>query len=612
VEDAVSKNTRGYTYAASYLDILQTFGFPQFKKCSELQDRRREGYQFISDNHDLFNDFDRQRAATELAKLGSGSFEQVLKKTIQDWCGGKMPQGRGGGEPQFRLGAAFSQYIRDGASNINYIHQSPQTVAEKIACLQGYTQSPDIQVQYTAEYWLARFLLDKDRVAEAVQHCDRAIALLDPAKEQHITTTSLTNDPGKVFIMKSEALEKLKKPEEARQNIRAGVQYLLSQNSAKPALAFHAALMVLYKHYFEKSIWKDDPEEGLKLCDTLTRVVSPGNWRRRSLGEVEEVRALCQAAKDCQPIPNFSVLHPIKGVPVSYNFHPTRLAAVGGRLWLVLVPGGFPPGPAVTYRSGDAQTKPIEELPKTIRCVTAWRDQVFFGGDDGLYQVDLNGHVLRHYTKGANELPESIIADLACTPDKVLMSFRADLERWGVAELDPVLGTVKVLAPTAANLAFNAEPTIDVTRVWWDASGKRAFANEAWRPASTKAWLQMPAGWENLGQDAPLYYLNDNGETLCCSMKDRQACFEFSKDGNVIGEVKCNLPGPTLIGEAAWDAKRLWVPTCAGLYEVDRQSGSVKWLAHQDEEFVYTVLRCENCLYVATTKGLYWYAPPKD
>jgi ligand-binding sensor domain-containing protein len=66
------------------------------------------------------------------------------------------------------------------------------------------------------------------------------------------------------------------------------------------------------------------------------------------------------------------------------------------------------------------------------------------------------------------------------------------------------------------------------------------------------------------------------------------------------------------MGEPAWDERRIWVPTYTGLYEVDRRTGHVYWLAHHQDNPFFSVLRHGGRLYIATARGLYYRELPQD
>ena len=60
------------------------------------------------------------------------------------------------------------------------------------------------------------------------------------------------------------------------------------------------------------------------------------------------------------------------------------------------------------------------------------------------------------------------------------------------------------------------------------------------------------------------------------------------------------------MGQPAFDEHRIWVPTSSGLYEVDRATGHVTWLAYDDGNWFLSVLKADDLLYVATSRGLYY------
>ena len=66
------------------------------------------------------------------------------------------------------------------------------------------------------------------------------------------------------------------------------------------------------------------------------------------------------------------------------------------------------------------------------------------------------------------------------------------------------------------------------------------------------------------------------------------------------------MPVPSLMGEPAWDEQRIWVPSASGLYEVDRATGHVNWLAYQEGNPFFSVLKHGHRLYIATARGLFY------
>ena len=82
-----------------------------------------------------------------------------------------------------------------------------------------------------------------------------------------------------------------------------------------------------------------------------------------------------------------------------------------------------------------------------------------------------------------------------------------------------------------------------------------------------------------------------------------KAEFQFQKTGQ---KVTAAVPVRLLMGEPAWDEHRLWVPTPSGLYEVDRRTSNVTWLAHERDTRFLSLLKHGNRLYIATSRGLYY------
>lgn len=66
------------------------------------------------------------------------------------------------------------------------------------------------------------------------------------------------------------------------------------------------------------------------------------------------------------------------------------------------------------------------------------------------------------------------------------------------------------------------------------------------------------------------------------------------------------MPVRLLMGEPAWDEHRMWVPTPSGLYEVDRGTSKVTWLAHERDTRFLSLLKHGNRLYIAASRGLYY------
>ena len=149
-----------------------------------------------------------------------------------------------------------------------------------------------------------------------------------------------------------------------------------------------------------------------------------------------------------------------------------------------------------------------------------------------------------------------------------------------------------------------------VYRVWWDAAHGRLYANYYLRFASVAdvtrqfGWMQNGKAWRRCsGRDAPRLIVSDTDEALLVQILGKQTEFRFLKSGQ---KVTAEVPLPWLMGEPAWDGHCIWAPTYTGLYEIDRATGHVVWLAHQDGNPFLSVLKHGGRLYIATGRGLYY------
>jgi len=97
--------------------------------------------------------------------------------------------------------------------------------------------------------------------------------------------------------------------------------------------------------------------------------------------------------------------------------------------------------------------------------------------------------------------------------------------------------------------------------------------------------------------------MSQGDEALIVRVAGDQSEFRFVKSGQ---KVTAAVPVPQLMGEPAWDDSRIWVPTSSGLYEVNRATGGVTWLAYQAGNPFFSLLRAHGRLYVATARGLYY------
>ena len=296
-------------------------------------------------------------------------------------------------------------------------------------------------------------------------------------------------------------------------------------------------------------------------------------------------------------------------------------------------------GAALQYRCDLDETRDLKlegngPSRLSFRCVAAMNDTVFFGGDCGLYKLDNNGKLLKHYDPKQAPMPGGEIYDVCQGDGKIYFVFQASPHR-GVAVLDPKSERIAVLAPSSRDANSQSEPQ-GVCRLRWDAATPRLYAfgytywyfalrigpvSISWSPTNRK-WQLHPI------KRAPLLVVSEGDETLSVKVSGDRSQFHFVKADQ---DVTADVPLPWMMGEPAWDEHRIWIPTASGLYEVDRATGHVRWLAYQIDvptasgpyaadfavgrvpwatypngPLFFSVLRHGNRLYVATSRGLYY------
>ena len=101
----------------------------------------------------------------------------------------------------------------------------------------------------------------------------------------------------------------------------------------------------------------------------------------------------------------------------------------------------------------------------------------------------------------------------------------------------------------------------------------------------------------------PRLIVSEGMESLQMTCVGGEALFEFLRSGK---KLQCVLPAPWLAGEPAWDDQHIWVPGLMGVYQIDRNTGRTRLLAHKKDVPCLDLLKQGDRLYVATRDGLYW------
>ena len=290
-----------------------------------------------------------------------------------------------------------------------------------------------------------------------------------------------------------------------------------------------------------------------------------------------------------------------------------RMTAAAGKLWFVPL-SKYGEGDCMMYDPGRNEISRLKRS-RNPNCVAATADTVFFGGYAGLDKFDADGNLLKHYTDKDASFPGAEVADLCEGGGKIYAAFRGPPYP-GVAVLDPATDSISVIAPSSREAKREQEPIERMRRLRWDAITPRLYAsayaqdyqNRRWSLKELYGWSPQDKTWQRYPvKDAPQIVVSDGNETLEVRFAGDQSMFHFVKPDQTVTAV---VPVPTMIGDPAWDQERIWVPTASGLYEVDRATGEVKWLAYQDGDQFLSVLKADGRLYVATSRALYYLGDP--
>lgn len=470
-----------------------------------------------------------------------------------------------------------------------------------------HTGSPNPLVRFYFEWLTANILLGQ-KDADALEHFDKAIAAHEGAFAACSYNRLAVDD---IYHYKIAACEALGKREQIRKTALDGVKHFLAVGR------FNQSIQRLYCDCVTNILTQEgDEKEALAICDAyLAASAQDRQLQNNYLPQVVEKREELTLKLAGKSMPGFDNMVLVKGTETDGLAGP-RMTVADGKVWIAWQPWQSG-GPAMVYIPGQGAAKRLTDLPADMRSVAAVGKSVFFGGWHGLYKLNTSGEVLKHFSKADNTLPSDSIVDLREGDGKLYMSFR-ESDRYGVAVLDVDKDVVTVLAPSSRQANLRDEPVYDVYRLWWDGANSRLYANYYLRyagaisdPAETRGWMQRKGGWDALdGSSAAARLIgSDKAESLQVTCNGGEAVFTFLKSGK---SITCPLPLPWLIGEPAWDDKRIWVPGFMGLYEIDRASGDIRLVAHQTQNPCLDIVRLDGELYVATRLGLYRWSIPKQ
>ena len=260
--------------------------------------------------------------------------------------------------------------------------------------------------------------------------------------------------------------------------------------------------------------------------------------------------------------------------------------------------------------------------------VVAAGGKVFLGTyARGIYIVDAPDREVKLLRQKRGQIPSDSITSLVSTgtgPEgAVYMAFSTrGRNPHGVALLDPGTLEVRALSPSSRRASVHTEPLEYVRDLWWSPEGSVLWAGcRMWRRTSYDSSGSMHvfryenSAWSHVGREGrrlccPFWKAVCDGRILHCASERhkrpglRRVTMKLHPD-----RVLLRSDDPLLLTarDAAWDAARLWLATYAGLYEVDRATGTMRCVAHKDGTPVYSILKDGGWLYLGAKDGIYRY-----
>jgi hypothetical protein len=478
-----------------------------------------------------------------------------------------------------------------------------------------YVNAKNPLVRFLAEYVMAE-TLEARKDPEAPMHYRRMMNDEAAAREALVREKSMRADVTETFYQHwYECCRNAGDAKAAREVLLGACRRFLKEG------LWGSTVADMYHRVAMEEMGDKDPKLVLEICTAYleNRRKFPG----MGVGEVEWVNQLSERQMVLrkmtagEKVPDFGAMELIKGTEGADKTRRPSMAAAGGSLWLVWR-SRQAEGPALRVNPTMAEAEPIRGLP-TQMAVAALGDWVYFGGNDGIYRVDLDGAVVRHLTK-EDGLPTNRISDLCAGKDRLYFTYFVDSTHYGVAELDPKQGKVTTLAPSGPE-AGHGEPLREPYRLWWDgARGQliatndgitgnappRGYALAEGKWSGSRTWLALTRGTETLTLEAvaPDRGGGRGGAGAAPDAPEVRLRLTGSKEAVVTLAELRKMP------EAAWDAKSVWLPLNTGLWRISRATGEITWVAHQDRTACLVAVEAKGYVYVATTRGLYRYRVP--
>ncbi len=484
-------------------------------------------------------------------------------------------------------------------------------VKQYTTLLNKYVDSPDPVVQFVVHRALGELLCWQQRAPTALEHFDKAIAAMEAAYKRckDVHRDSL-ND---IYRLRIEACQFLGQAEEAKKTALAGAKHFMEIGRFGD---FDNPIGRLYRYCVTEALGEGEEKQALAICNTYYAFAKEHSERYGDWPQISAKREELLAKLAGKAVPGMDGLQRINGTSWvdGTDLMWMRMAATEEKLWLVVGKWGAGNTMSCSHYSNEAEHLPV--VRDVASCVAATQDAVFFGGGKGLYKLDTNGKLLKHYDRNDPSFPGYSVSAICEGRGKVFFAFRGS-PHTGVAVLDLATDNISVLAPSSREATQETEPITGIGRMWWDAATPQLYACGYFWYSNNPPFLVREYGWSPQNKtwqqyhikDAPRFVVSNGNETLLVRVVGDQTECQFVKAGR---KVTAAVPVPSLMGEPAWDGRRIWVPTSSGLYEVDCATGHVSWLAYQDGNSFFSLLKHGNRLYVATARGLYYREIPQD
>ena len=561
--------------------------------------RAREMAEFIADHRNQFKHADHQYVKSALVApasgrdRGPGGDETGWTRAIQ----------RADKDPDTLI-LSMSQVIRGERS----YEPNPVSLKRNATILAKYLDSRDPVVQFVVHTVMGQMLCRTEQDPAGLEHLAKATDLLEKASAR--CSPAYSYHVNQVYRLRVEACLLFGRQDEAKQTALVGTKQLMTGKRFDESVAW------LYNYCAMEALGPGQEKEALAVCNAYLAAAGKtylASWDPAPGIAVKREELLARLAG--KPIPSLGGLRLVKGTGPQLSM---RMAATEENVWMVSSQSSgyaFSGGLALRCGRGDESvTKVLPDMLRRATCVAATKNYLFFGGPEGLYKLDTKGTFLKHYDQKDGAMPRGSILDLCAGGGKIYFAFQGT-PRYGIGVMDPASDKISILVPSGREVKDGTEPRV-ISQVRWDAVGSHLYARFSHYPTNRFPWITYEYIWtpeNNTWQrlfahglerpkGTPQLIVSQGDETVIVIDVGESAEFQFQKTGQ---KVTADVPIRLLMGEPAWDEHRLWAATPSGLYEIDRNTGRVDWLAYEKNNLFMSVLKHGSQLYVATSQGLY-------